>query len=137
MVAVSEIEIVKEIHVPEADILMRADGIVHVLYKKNVTLDIELQMKMFHLFKELTGNVKHPFVFSALEGVVVTKEARDNAIVIEDESPVSAVAVIADNLAYRLIANFYLKVNKPKNPYKVFKKMDEALAWLQQFKPKT
>lgn len=136
MLADPEIEIIKEIITPEAAIQMRADGIVHVLYSKNVTLDVELQMKMFHLYKELTSNVKHPFVFSAMEGVVVTKEARDNAILIEDEAPVSAVAIIADTLAYRLIANFYLKVNKPKSPYKVFKKMDEALAWLQQFKVK-
>ncbi len=133
MVFDPEIQIIKEIKIPEATILLRADGIVHVLYHKNVTLDVELQMQMLQLFKDLAGNVKHPFVFSALEGVVVTKEARDNAILIEEESPISAAAVIADNLAYRLIANFYLKINKPKCPYKVFHKMDEAVLWLKQF----
>lgn len=125
---------VKEIKIAEATLRLRTDGIVHVIFHSHVTLDVPLQLKMLELYHQLTQGKKMPFLFSAMEGVVVTKEARDNAITLEEESPVSAVAVIADNLAYRIIANFYLKVNKPKNPYKVFKKIDEAVKWLEQFK---
>lgn len=134
MVLSPDREFVREIKIPEATIRLRTDGIVHVTFSSHITLDVPLQLRMLELYKQLTGDKKLPFIFSAYEGVIVTKEARDNAIILEDEAPVSAVAIIADNLAYRIIANFYLKVNKPKNPYRVFKKLDEAVEWLGTFK---
>jgi hypothetical protein len=134
MESVTDVHIVKEISLNEASLRLRKDGIVHVIFNKDVTLDVDLQMKLFHLYHELTHGKKMPFVFSAFDGITVTKEARDNAIKIEDDAPVSAVAVIADSLAYRLIANFYLKVNKPKSPYKVFTNLNDALEWLAPFK---
>ncbi len=45
-----------------------------------------------------------------------------------------ATAVVVDTLAYKLIANFYLKFNKPKRPYKVFSKEEEAIKWLKTIK---
>lgn len=134
MVVSPEVAIIKEIILSEATIQLREDGIVHVIYQKNIILDIELQMRMFYLYHEITDNRKLPFLFSAMEGVTITKEARDNAIIIEDKASVGAVAVIADTLAYKLIANFYLKVNKPKCPFKVFTKHAEAIQWLQQYR---
>lgn len=129
-----DIKILKEVKLPEATIRLREDGIVHVIYEKNVTLDVELQMKMFHLYKEVTDGKKLPFVFTAMEGVSITKEARDNAIKIEEASAVCAVAVVADSLAYKLIANFYLKVNRPKSPYAAFTKLEDAIQWLQKYR---
>jgi hypothetical protein len=137
MLIESNTDFVKEIKVAEATLRLRTDGIVHVIFHSHVTLDIPLQLKMLELYQQLTKGKKTPFLFSAMEGVVVTKEARDNAITLEEQSPVSAVAVIADNLAYRIIANFYLKINKPKSPYKVFKKVEDAIKWLEQFKSAT
>ncbi len=52
----------------------------------------------------------------------------------ENRSPVAATAVIVNSVPYTLIANFYLKFNKPKHPYKVFKNRNEALAWLKSQK---
>jgi hypothetical protein len=130
------ISFIKEIKIAEATLRLRTDGIVHVIFHKHVVLDIPLQLRLLELYQELTQGHKTPFLFSAMEGVIVTKEARDNAIKLEDQSPVCAVAVLADNLAYRIIANFYLQVNKPKSPYQVFKKQEEAVKWLLQFKTK-
>jgi hypothetical protein len=65
--------------------------------------------------------------------VVITKEARDHSAELEKTYPGIASAVIADNLAYKIIANFYLKVNKPKTPYKVFNDFASAEIWLKTF----
>jgi hypothetical protein len=137
MVYESETSFIREIKIAEATLRLRTDGIVHVVFHSHVVLDIPLQLRLLELYRQLTEGRKTPFLFSAMEGVIVTKEARDNAIKLEDQSPVCAVAVLADNLAYRIIANFYLQVNKPKNPYKVFKNQDEAIRWLLPFLPKS
>src|SRR5688572_7737642 len=97
---------VKQVKINEATITLRKDGIVHVLFHKGVTLDLSLQMLMLTIYNEITGRKKHPFMFEALHGVKVTKEAKENAIRIESEAPGNAYAVVANNLMYGVIANF-------------------------------
>jgi hypothetical protein len=122
--------IVKEIEIAQAFIRLRADGIVHVHYKKNTTLDVPLQEKMREIYHEITGGIKGKFIFSADEGFIFSKEARDNAPRNNEKSPILYYALIASNLAYRIIGNFYIKVTKPKGNYKLFSNVKEAVEWL-------
>jgi hypothetical protein len=73
-------------------------------------------------------------MFDAMDNVTITKEARENAIKLEEKSPSYASAAIANSLPYRLIANFYLKFNKPGIPFRLFRKEEEALEWLAEQK---
>ncbi len=123
----------KQIKINEATVTLGLDGIVYVLFHKNVTLDLKLQMLLLNIYNDITSGRKHPFLFEALEGVKITREAKENAVRIESEAPGSAYAIVADSTAYQLIANFYLTVKRPKSPYKVFRKKDEALAWLKLY----
>ncbi len=127
------VEIVKEIDTPKIYLALRKDGIGYVYFKDHTELNIELQMELLKWYDELNDKNLLPFIIEAGEGVSITKEARDNAILIEDISAIKASAVVVNNLAYKMIANFYLNFNKPKRPYKVFSKREEAIAWLKQF----
>jgi len=122
----------KQILLDEASITL-IDGIVYVRYNKDVTIDIELQAKSLEAFNEITDSKLTPFLFEADEGVSVTKEARDNAVIQEERTPCKATAVVVQNIAYAMVANFYLKFNKPKRPYKVFNNKQEAVDWLKLF----
>lgn len=42
-----------------------------------------------------------------------------------------AEAFVVKSLSQRLIANFYVKVNKPPKPSKVFNNKEEAIQWLK------
>jgi|ERR1051326_226765 hypothetical protein len=123
----------RTIAIREADITLRADGIIQILYREGTVIDLDVQKRVLDVFIELTGDVKRPMLFEALDQCSVTREARENAIKMEDKVPASAYAVVAQSLAYKLIANFYLKVNKPKSPYRVFNNKEEALDWLRLF----
>lgn len=127
-------EIIKEIDEQEFNLKLKSDGIVYVLFKENTVLDIPLQNKMLKSYIAVTDNKLTPFLFEAEDGLIVTKEARDNAIVIEESSPCMAMAVIVSNIAYAMIANFYMKFNRPKRPYKVFNKREDGVKWLLQLK---
>jgi hypothetical protein len=129
----SEVKIIKEIKINEATVSLRDDGIVDVLFNRNVILDVPLQMLLLNIYQEITERKKHPFLFEAFEGVKVTREAKLNALRIEDEAPGSAYAVVASNIGYYIIANFYLKVKRPKMPFRVFSKKEEAVDWLRGF----
>lgn len=133
MILTSKIIIVKEVDIPEALVRLRSDGIMHVHYKKNTTIDTEAQLMMREIYREMVPGKTLPYIFSAASGVTFTKEARENSR--GKDSPIASYAIIANNLAYRLIANFYLKVNKPKVPYRLFSTMEDAVEWLQGQNP--
>ncbi|MBA3682685.1 MAG: hypothetical protein H0W73_16215 [Bacteroidetes bacterium] len=123
----------KKIELPEAIIHCRADGIIHIRFKEKTEVDIALQNKLLKIYLEICTDGKRPFIFSALNDVVFTKEARENSIKMEPLYPGYATALVADSVAYRLIANFYLKINKPKTPNKIFKDVPSAVEWLNGF----
>lgn len=127
------VSIIKDNSIPEAFIQLRSDGIVHVHFKKDIILDIPLQMRLLEQYKIITGEKLTPFMFTAAEGLNVTPEARDNAVKMEEFTPCYVTAVVVTNVAYLLIANFYLKFNKPKRPYRVFKNEEMAIEWLKTF----
>lgn len=129
----SEPEIIRKIDETEFSVTLKTDGIIYVLLKENHTLDVPLQEKMLKVYNEITGLKLSPFLFEGEDGITVTKEARDNAILIEELSPCAVMAVVVSNIAQALIANFYLKFNKPKRPYKVFSKREDGIEWLKTF----
>jgi hypothetical protein len=123
----------KIIRIPEADIRLRHDDIVHVHYNEGTTIDVPLQLRMLEKFNEICEGKKLPFLFEAMDYVTVTREAKVNAIKMEDLTPVKATAILAPNLAYKLLAEFYIKVNKPKGNFKIFRKHEDAIEWLKQY----
>ena len=124
-------DIINTIETSAVTLRMRNDGIVHVTFKKDTIFDIEMQMELLRLSTEITGGKKSNFIYDAEEGVTITKEARDNATAIEHLSVTKATAVVANNLAYRIIANFYVQFNKPVTPFKVVDSLDNGIAWLK------
>ena len=123
--------LLREIEIPEGVFGLRKDNILHVFLKDDTELNVELQWKMIHIYDDLTDKVKTPFIFEANPNVTVTKEARENAVKLEERSAMGSCAVVVKTTAHLLIANFYYKFNKPKIPYKVFKDFDKAIAWLK------
>ncbi len=109
---------------------LRDDGLLHIYYKSNCTIDVEVQEKVKEAAFLLTKKITRPCLFEAGDYVSLTKEARANAIKKEGDFPASASAVLVQNLAYKMIADFYYKINKPKQAFKVFQNIDDAINWL-------
>jgi hypothetical protein len=130
----SVLSIVKEIDSKEANIALKSNGIVYVLFKDHCVLDVDLQFRLLDSYNEITQAKLTPFIFLAAENVTITKEARDNATSLESISPLGASAAIVTNLAYKLIANFYMRLNKPKRPFKTFSSEEDAVDWLKSIK---
>jgi len=58
----------------------------------------------------------------------VLKYAADN----EHSHKEAAYAILIDGVGQKLMAGFYLNLNKPKTPTRVFTDMEEALSWLRE-----
>ena len=44
-----------------------------------------------------------------------------------------ADAFVLNSIAQKILANFYVKINKPERPTKFFNNADEALIWLKKY----
>lgn len=126
--------IINQVEDPEFIVGYRDDGLLHVYYKSRTVIDVDMQNRIRQAAFTLSGDVKLPCLFEAGEYVTLTNEARANAITNEENFPASASAVLVQNLAYRMIADFYYKINKPRQPFKVFGNIDDAVKWLYTYK---
>ncbi len=108
----------------------RQDGIYHVYLKDGTVLDLKLQSEMMFYFDEITKGVPGVFIFEAGHKCSITKQARDNAIVIEEFTPVTASVVYVQNQVYKMIAAFFYRVNRPKQPYLIVSNFDDGIDWL-------
>lgn len=124
--------IIKKVETDQYIVGLRNDGIVHVFYKEYTELDVKLLLEMLDVYIQLCDNKPYPFILEAEEYITITKEARGNAISLEDKSPLAISAILVKNLGHKLITDFYLKFDKPKRPYKVFKDFQEGIDWLKE-----
>lgn len=124
--------IVESISLPFAEITKDEKDIFRVHYLEGVSIDIPQKKELFRAYKEITKGEKAVFIFKAQNHVSFSKEAKEYSVRVEARQPFLAVAIIAHNLAYQLIADFYFKFYKPKMVYKVFKVEDKAVEWLLQ-----
>ncbi|MCX6295505.1 MAG: hypothetical protein NTX97_05475, partial [Bacteroidetes bacterium] len=60
------------------------DGVAEMHFKSGVTMDIPAQLEHLNGIIELTKNHPTPFIVTADEFVAFTKEAKENASIIED-----------------------------------------------------
>ena len=127
------ITIISEEEIPEARISLRSDGIVHVHFSKDTTFDLELQGRMRGIYEKMLGGRKAKFIFSADEGFTLTKEVRERAD-LQQNSPVLCYALVVNNLAYKITADFYIRVVKPKGNYKLVTSLPDAVKWLYSVK---
>ncbi|MDP1803174.1 MAG: hypothetical protein Q8L81_17565 [Bacteroidota bacterium] len=68
-------------------------------------------------------------------GSISSPEARKYAAKQKGKN-IIAEAIIINNLAIRLLANFYMKVNRPEQKIKLFSNEISALAWVHSLKEK-
>lgn len=125
---------VKTILLKTMSICLDDQGIVHVTYLHGQIVDKQDKEEELRANLEITNGKKHPFIFSFENYVTITKEAKEHSIKIEKDQPYLAVAVVVQNLAYQLMADFYFKFYKPKIAYKVFKSEEKAVNWLLEQK---
>lgn len=73
-------------------------------------------------YKVLTLPEEHAVIESDVRNYLVTPERKERVL---------ADAIVITNLPHRLLADFYLKVQRPDIPTQFFKTFEEALEWLR------
>ncbi|WP_299707517.1 hypothetical protein [uncultured Pontibacter sp.] len=109
------------------------DGILYCVYQEVELLDIHLASLCVQDRLNFAGGQSYPSLFDITHVKHSTKEARDY-LANEGNEGVVASAIIVSSPMLKMAANFYIKVNRPKNPTRMFTGEDEAIQWLSQYK---
>lgn len=125
--------IIKKSETDFAVVSLGEDQIVRVMFRKKAEITQESFHRLFNVFRDMIDGVPYAYIYYAEDGsATVTDDGRRFAKDEEFSFPKICNAVIVTNLAHKLIANFYLKFNKPNYPFKVFSKMEDAVKWCKQ-----
>lgn len=112
---------------------LRADGIMYVRISSEKEESVELVKKMVEKMGEMV-NYKQVPLLASHDGAAMPGKANRDYWAKKESCPYSkADAFMITSVVMKLIANFYLKVNKPERPTKMFTHENEAIKWLKTF----
>ena len=111
-------------------ISLHVDGIIisEPIEEMTGTIELSHAKEAFELIKQVKGN-RRLIVVHTRDGKI-SQEARQY---FSDCEPIfDKVAIIAMGPLQILVANFFLGINKPKMPLRLFKTEEKALVWLKK-----
>jgi hypothetical protein len=111
------------------------DGIM-VLKFKVKKFDLDAAKVAVAARIEASKGIAFPMLVDGREVSSISKEARDYFATDDGIKFLLASALVADSVLGKFLGNFFLQINKPKVPLRLFTDDKEAYKWLQQFKPK-
>jgi hypothetical protein len=103
-----------------------------ILFGVFKTARIDLATAMVAVESRSTAGENTPmhFVVDARKVKSISKEAREYLASEEGTHNVIATALIFDSDIGIFLGNFFLKINKPKVPLRIFSNYDEGVQWL-------
>lgn len=111
------------------------DGICYTIVKPNVIIEIEDAKANSAAVKEVSAGAVYPLLVNLKAIHSISKDARDHFSMQNRTSGVKAIGMLIKSTGSSIIGIFFLGLNKPTVPTKLFTDKNKALQWLQQFVP--
>jgi hypothetical protein len=112
---------------------LRSDGIMHIRISPEKEESVELVKKMVEKLGEMVNYTQIPILIRHEEFALPGKANRDYWATKEACPYSKAEAFMINSVALQLIANFYLRINRPERPTRMFSNEEEAVKWLKRF----
>lgn len=109
---------------------MGEDGIARTKVKKNSEVVLEDAMENSKVVNSFFVDEKFPLLIDARGIKSMTREARTFFTTNGRETNTMAFAILIDSSVSRVVGNFFLGINKPAVPTKLFSNEKEAIKWL-------
>lgn len=113
---------------------MGEDGIGRTRTKPQAEINLEDAEENTRAVQQLYEGTKFPLLVDARSVKYISKEARDHFSIRNRETVLSGFALLIDSPLSRIIGNFFMGLNKPSVPMKLFTDEKAALQWLKKLK---
>lgn len=108
---------------------MGEDGIARTMVKTASEIVLDDAMENSVVVNGLSGPEKFALIVDTREIKSITKEARDYFSLNGRESRVVAFAIVIGSPLSAIIGNFFMGLNKPRVPVKLFTSEESAIKW--------
>lgn len=81
---------------------------------------------------EVSGGANYPILVDLKEIKSISKEARDHFSMRGRKPNVTAIAMLVSSPLSRIIGNFFLGLNKPTVPTRMFTSEEDAIYWMKR-----
>lgn len=115
-----------------AEITLLDDQIIHCFVHENADFGMNEMIEMREANKKLAKGKDYCVLLEAGSFTDFSKKAKEASATEKYSKGRIALAIIAQNLAMKLLTDIYLRINKPVCPTKPFKDKEEALNWLRK-----
>ncbi len=123
----------KSIETRTAKIWFGEDGILRIVLNPGAELTLADVEEHIAAARKITGGCKAPLLMDSCRIKSVSREARQFATREEAAKFISAQALLVGSPISRVIASFFLGLNKTPHPTKIFTSESEATEWLKGF----
>lgn len=110
------------------------DGIVNMLYPRNLIITMEIAKEIVENRLKVTGNIKMPLLADIRGLASIDMAARRYFASADAVGYLSAGAFVVDSLVSRLAGNIFIRVDKPLVPTRLFTNVKKAEMWLSHYK---
>lgn len=112
---------------------MGDDGIARTCVKPNIDIEVEHAVENSKTVTSFYKDKKFPIMIDARNIKSMSYEARHHFSAHGRETKTNAFGIIIGSAISRVLGNFYLGINKPAVPTKLFDNEHDAIEWLKQF----
>ena len=109
------------------------NGIMFYIYKRGVKVNRQVAELVVSDRIKLQNGVSYP-VFCDMTGIKDSDKPGRDYLAKEGSALVTAVAALIDSPVTKIMLNFYLNINRPITPTRMFTVKSEALAFLESYK---
>ena len=112
---------------------MDEDGVYHVVTIDNITIDIDDLKNEFQRYKLEIKNFSPPVLVDITRVSSITSNGRKYIAEELAKSGIPATALLVKSRISQLLGSFFIGINKPEFPVRLFDNEQDALKWLKGF----
>ena len=120
-----------DITTESATIRLVTPKIVENIILDYTTLEKNHVLEIKEINKQLTKGQPYAVLVDSGMLTTISKEARELSASVEFSDITIAKALLVRSMGHRLVASFYIKINKPHIKTKIFSNREFAIEWLK------
>lgn len=112
-------------------VALRQDGILHIDILKEEHFDVKDYDDLMESAKRIGKGLRFLNLITVGNYTLADSNARKKSTCLEGSLYKMADAFVIESMSQKIVANFYMKVNRPIVPTQFFTSQTEALKWLK------